>query len=435
MAAPSSTPIHRRRGAWSERLGLPNLDRPGAVTLYAASWIDSVGSGLFFTFYLLYLTKSAGFSLGTASAVLSLSSAFALAANPIAGSLIDRIGARRMMLGSQLICALGYGVLFFVEGSLTLLIIGSSLAVLGERIFWVGSPTFVSIMAPDHERDRWFAFMGMTREAGFGIGGLLAAGIVAVLGTDGYRVLVIANAVSFLIAAAIIWARVPSPPVEPIHHDHGGWRAVLSDRPVMKMWGANTVAVIAVLIAAIAMPIYVVDHLDLPAWLPGLLFVNTTVVLAGGQSIALRYMAGWRRTRIFALAGAIWVIGGIVFALAQVMPDRILIAYMFLATTVTIFGDLFHAPQVNGLAAALAPPALRGRYLALFSLSWGIGRTIGPGAVSALFLLGPSWPWIGMAVAAVVMVLIALHAERDLPLERQRMPRPVSRAHPQPAKT
>lgn len=425
MTASSSRDRRRSLGSWSERLGLPHLNRPGAVTLYIATWIDAVGSGLFFTFYLLYLTKTAGFSLTTAGAVLSVSSAFALASNPIAGSLVDKIGARRMMLASQVICAVGYGGLLFVDGSVPLLVVASTLAVLGERIFWVGFPSLISIMAPEHERDRWFAFMGMTREAGFGVGGLLAALIVVLAGTDGYRLLVLLNAASFAVAATIIWLRVPDPPTEPAPHDHGGWRAVLRDRPVMKMAVANTVAVITVLIAALTMPIYVVDDLALPAWLPGFLFVTTTVVLAGGQSLGLRWVTGWRRTRVYVLATCFWVAGAVVFALAQVVPGRVLIAYMFFATVVTIGGDLFHAPQTNGLPSALAPAALRGRYLALFSLSWGIGRTVAPGIVSGLLSLGPTWPWAGMILMALLAAGIALHTERELDPERQRMARPV----------
>ena len=150
----------------------------------------------------------------------------------------------------------------------------------------------------------------------------------------------------------------------------------------MKMAVANTIAVITVLIAALTMPIYVVENLGLPEWLPGLLFVATTIVLAFGQSIALRGVVGWRRTRIYLLAACFWVDGAVVFALAQIVPRGFLIAYMFFAIVVAIGGDLFHAPQTNGLPSALAPAALRGRYLALFSLSWGIGRTVAPSIVS-----------------------------------------------------
>jgi hypothetical protein len=98
---------------------------------------------------------------------------------------------------------------------------------------------------------------------------------------------------------------------------------------------------------------------------------------------------------------------------------------MFFATVVIIGGDVFHAPQTNGLPTALAPAALRGRYLALFSLSWGIGRTVAPGISTGLLWLGPTWPWVGVVLMALLMAAITLNAERELDPARQRMPRAV----------
>src|SRR5690606_1850169 len=106
-----------------------------------------------------------------------------------------------------------------------------------------------------------FAFTGMTREAGFGIGGLIAAGIVAVMGEDGYRVLLGINALTFLVAGLILQFRVPRPEVEAHEHGHGGWKAVLRDKPVMTMAVANTLAAAAIMTGFLAMPVYVVDHL------------------------------------------------------------------------------------------------------------------------------------------------------------------------------
>ncbi|HRA48604.1 MAG TPA: MFS transporter, partial [Thermomicrobiales bacterium] len=380
----------------AHRIGLPAMDRPGSGILVLATWIDAIGSGLFFTFYLLYLNKIAGFSLGTAGLVLSITAGVALAFNPVAGSLVDKTGPKPMMLFSQILCAIGYGGLLFVEGSVPRLAIFAMIASIGDRIFWVGFPSLVAQIAPDHERDRWFAFLGMTREAGFGIGGLLAAAIVALLGDTGYRVLIGINGLSFALAAVLIWIRVPSPPA--MHHesDHGGWRAVFRDRPVMKMALANTMAACGIMTGFLAWPVYVVDHLHLGEWVPGIMFAISTVVLASGQAIGLSIVSGWRRTRVYILAAIIWSVGAIFFALAQIVPTGALLIYVFFAVIVMTGGDVFQAPQTNGLPSALAPPALRGRYLAMFSFSWGLARTIAPEVVAALLWVGPTALWLGV---------------------------------------
>jgi MFS family permease len=420
---PQPTNHPQRRSRLAEQFGLPRLDTPGAKTIFIATWIDAVGTGLFLTFLLLYLNKVANFSLGTAGLVLTITSAIALAANPLAGSLVDKVGPRAMSVAAKAINAVGYGGLLFVEGSIPLLAIFSFFAVLGDRIFWVGFPSLISQMAPENERDRWFAFTGMTREAGFGIGGLIAAGIVAFMGESGYRVLLSVNAFTFLVAALILQFRVPRPVVETHEGAHGGWKAVLRDKPVMNMAVANTLAAAAIMSGFLAMPVYVVDHLDLDDWVPGLLFTAWTLVLAIGQGPGLRLVAGWRRTRVYALAGSIWIAGAIAFSIAQVLPTSLVLPYLFLAVVITVGGDVFQAPQNNGFPSAMAPPALRGRYLAMFSFSWGFARAIGPGLIAGLFALGTTGPWIGMMILAAGMIVMALRAEKMLDPDRQRMPR------------
>ena len=315
----------------TERLGLPKLDRPGTGSLIAATWIDALGRGLFVYFYLLYLTREVGFNLNTAGAVLSVVTAFGLAVTPIAGSLVDRVGSKQMLVASQITCSIGYAGLLLIPDSVPLLMLTAGLITVGECIFWVGYPNLVSQIAdPDH-RDRWFAFMGMSRTAGFGLGGLIASAVIAIVGTHGYRVLLGANVFTFAIAATIILIRVPRVRLSMSTREHGGWMAVIRDRRIMLLAAAHGFGVLTILILFQGLPLYVVDELDLPGWVPGLLLGVNTAILAAGQSIGLRIVAGWRRTPIYVLCAVIWVIGAVLFALGEYIPGGTVIPFLVLA--------------------------------------------------------------------------------------------------------
>jgi MFS family permease len=405
-----------------ERFGLPKLDKPGTGSLIIATSIDALGRGLFIYFYLLYLTKDVGFNLNTAGAVLSVVTAFGLAVTPIAGSLVDRVGARQMLIASQIICAVGYAGLLVVPESVPLLLLTAGLVTVGECVFWVGYPNLVSQIADEEHRDRWFAFMGMSRTAGFGLGGLIAAGVIAIVGTHGYRVLLGANVCTFAIAATIITIRVPSIARSMSTREHGGWMAVIRDRTIMQLAAAHGFGVLAILLVFQGLPLYVVDVLELPAWVPGVLLGVNTFFLASGQSLGLKFVAGWRRTRIYVLCASIWALGAGLFAIGEIVPAVLLIPYLLLAMALTSGGEVFHYPLNGSVPVALAPEELRGRYLALFSLVWSVAGIFSPTLVSALLSINGVLLWAGMAVAAVLTGAIALYSERSIDPEVQRTP-------------
>ena len=405
-----------------DHLGLPKLDRPGTASLVVATWIDALGRGLFLYFYLLYLTRDVGFELKTAGAVLSVVGIIGLGITPVAGSLVDRIGAKHMLFASQIMCGFGYAGLLFVTESVPMLLLTAGFITVGECVFWVGYPTLVSQVAIEGERDRWFAFMGMARTAGIGLGGLIAAAVIAILDTHGYRVLLAANVGTFAIAATLIAFRVPEIHSRVAHVKSGGWMAVVRDRVVMQLATAHGFGVLAILIIFQGMPLYVVDVLDLPEWLPGILLVVNTVILATCQSLGLKVVAGWRRTRIYALSGAGWVAGAVLFAFGQVVPGAVVIIYMLVAMALSSGAEVFFNPLNGGVPTALALEELRGRYLALFSLVWSVSGIISPTLVSALLSFGGSWLWAGMAATATISAAVALVSERSIDANVQRMP-------------
>ena len=113
--------------------------------------------------------------------------------------------------------------------------------------------------------------MGMTREAGFGLGGLIASAVIAIVGTHGYKVLLGANVFTFAIAGVIILLRVSRIVRSRSTREHGGWMAVIRDRRIMLLATAHGFGVLVILIVFQGLPLYVVDELKLPGWVPGLL--------------------------------------------------------------------------------------------------------------------------------------------------------------------
>ena len=117
----------------AERLGLPKVR--GRGTFLAVLLIDSLGTGLFAPFSLLYFHDALGLPLATVGLALSAASAFALPVAPPAGALVDRLGARRVVAAAQLLQGAGF-VGYLVVNSAAALFLAALVVAVGQRAFW-----------------------------------------------------------------------------------------------------------------------------------------------------------------------------------------------------------------------------------------------------------------------------------------------------------
>ncbi|GHO70081.1 hypothetical protein KSC_089730 [Ktedonobacter sp. SOSP1-52] len=169
-------------------------------------WIDALGSGLFLPFSLLYFTNVAGLPLAAVGGVITISMLLSLPMTPLAGMLVDRVGARRVILISMALAALSCLGYLFVH-TIPLLALTTLPGAIAGRLFWVALPTFIaSISTEGKARDRWYGLVGVAQNAGNCIGGALAGLLVAFGGPTAYQVILYVDIASFLLAMACIWS-------------------------------------------------------------------------------------------------------------------------------------------------------------------------------------------------------------------------------------
>jgi MFS family permease len=81
-------------------------------------------------------------------------------------------------------------------------------------------------------------------------------------------------------------------------------------------------------------------------------------------------------------------------------------------------GEMVLIPTSSTMAANLAPADMRGRYMSIYSLSWGIAYGLGPIFAGQLNdRIAPSAMWVGsLAVGLVATVFFLLLARRKEPV-------------------
>lgn len=417
-----------RRQAFFDRLGLPDLTGFGGF--FFGLSIDSIGSGLYASFLLLYFHEVAGIPLARVGVAMTVASVITLTANPLSGSFVDRFGPRRVVIASQLLQAVGFTGFLFVRNMPTLIAF-ALLTTGGVRIFWASFPTWVAELAPGAgQRDRWFALTGAAQNAGLGLGGLIAGVMVGIGGHAVYRGLIAANAASFLIAAFVFLTQGQDRHVRRAAHEEGGYGDLLRDRPFVGFMVASTMYALCCTVITIALPIYVVEVLDLSGWVVGALFALNTAMLALGSPILIRWLVRYRRTRALLLASGVWVIASALLAMALEIPSSIVTVYIFAAVIIYSMGEMIFAPIATSLCSEAGPERLRGRYMATFSLGWGLAASLAPSFFTSLFSISGGAPWVAVALLSVTAAAIVLAVEPRLPpaAVRLRVGEPVAAA-------
>jgi MFS family permease len=405
-----------------------------APAFLVAVGIDTLGSGLFLPISLLYFTRVTGVSLSTVGVLLSVATALTLPLPVLIGPLVDALGARRIVVAAQLAQALGLLGYLVVSGPAGIFLAALVVAA-GQRAFW---SSFFSLVAElsgaerDREsQDRWFAVVGMVQGAAFGAGGLLAGLLLAANSTPVYRVLAVVDAATFLASAALLIIAVRSHPgVRAGRSGRGGYRILLADRPYLALIAVNAAFALCSTLLMVAVPVYVVDGLPAPRWIVGPLLALNTIFLTAGQALMARIVRPLSRVRALVVAGSFWIVWCLGLAGAVRVPAHLLVAYLTLVMLCFTAAELIHGPLSNSLAAAAAPEALRGRYLATFQLSYAVANAVAPGLFAVLFSAGRTLPWLVVAGLTAISTLGMASLERRLPADAVRGLRPAPTTAP-----
>src|SRR5260221_13390485 len=104
-----STNFARVFAIW--RTGLP---RP-VLLLQGGTALNYFGTGLILPFEIIYLHTVRGFSTATAGLVLATVMGTAAVVTLPSGALLDRFSAKRILIAGNVVNALGYGSLAFVD--------------------------------------------------------------------------------------------------------------------------------------------------------------------------------------------------------------------------------------------------------------------------------------------------------------------------------
>jgi len=340
--------------------------------LFWGMLINAAGGSMIWPFMTIYMRQRLDIPLTTVALLLTLNSALGLAATTVAGPVVDRFGRKGVMAlslatSSATLVAMGmagtlqpWAILMAVNGAFS-------------PLYRVGGNSMVADMIEPERRAGAYALLRMINNLGVAIGPSVGGFVTAVSYTLAFYIAAGAHAAFTLLILLFMSETVPQ---RQDAHDqpwgNGGYGQILRDRPFLAFCGVYTLSGMAYSLMMVLLPVYAKENFGLPESQYGFIMATNAAMVVLFQYAITRITERYHHLPVLAAGSLFYALG--VGSVAWGWNFPTFLVSMILLT----IGEMIMIPTSTALTANLAPPAMRGRYMSVYSLTWGIAFGIGP---------------------------------------------------------
>jgi MFS family permease len=381
----------RALNPWSDLAGLPR----DSWLLALATLVNRAGT-MVIPFLALHFTRNLGFSAGQAGSALAVYGIVSLLTSPFAGRLADRVGSQRILKVSLFLGGLGFWVLPLLR-TMPQVLVGMAVLSAVSEAMRPATLALVSDLAPPELRRQAYALNRLAINLGMSVGP--AAG--GFLAAHSFQMLFWVDGATS-IAAATVLLLFPLR-VGPVEAHAGGAPSLgaIADRRLRYVILCLLPVILVFFQHEGAMPVWMVEQLGMPTQVFGLIFTVNTLLIVFLEVRLNGLTAHWSPARALSVGSALCTVGFGALAF--------LTSYWGILLTVVIwtFGEMILFPASATYISELAPPARRGEYMGFYSMTFGIGFTIGPWAgLNILEAAGARTLWLTCFVVGTLSTLL-----------------------------
>lgn len=366
-------------------------------------FIDRLGGFMLYPFFALYLTQKFDIGMSTVGILFAVFSISHMAGSALGGAITDRMGRKVVIIFSLVLSSLSALGMGFAP---TLGIFVAVSAIVGT-LSSVGHPAHEAVVAdllPPEKRAEGYGIIRVI----FNVAVIIAPAIAGLLIARSYLLLFIVDAVISLIAAAIVLFALPE--TKPQAHAHArpetmkqtfaGYGRVFKDTPFVAFIGVTVMMTLVYMNMNSTLGVFLRDQHGLPELRYGTLLSLNALLVVFFQFWIARRLEKYKPMLMMAAGSLLYAIG---FAMYGFVPTYTLFA---IAMVIITIGEMIVSPFQQSLVASFAPEDMRGRYMAVSGLSWGLAFTIGP-YFAGLILdsANPNLLWILCGVIGMMATL------------------------------
>ncbi|WGX99252.1 MFS transporter [Nocardioides sp. L-11A] len=390
--------------------------------------VSTLGRGLVLPFTLIYLHEVRGFGLGVSGLLMAVIAAAAFVVTAPSGALVDRYGARVVLLAGQSAMVAGTLLLAFATtpaaATVALVLIGINFGA-----SWPAFNSLIATVVEGETRQQYFGVNFALTNLGLGVGGIVGGLFADVDRPETFTAIYVADALAGLVPLALflgplrhLHGRVLHPPRDllsgALSGPAAGYRAILRSPAVRWL---TLLTFVATFIGygqfEAGLPAFARTEAGLSTGVIGFAFALNTFVIVALQFTVMGRIRGRRRTRVLTVMAALWAFAWLLVGTGALAPGSALAVTGLLGFGLVFgIGETLLQPTLPAINNDLAADHLRGRYNALNSAAVQAGTVAGPIVAGFLLEHGHASTLIALMVAGCgAIAIVATVLERHLP--------------------
>lgn len=338
-------------------------------------FIDRLGGFMLYPFFALYLTQKYDIGMATVGLLFAAFSISGFVGSALGGALADRMGRRGVIIASLLLSSLSALGMGFAPTLAIFVAVSVIVGTMGS----IGGPAHEAVVAdllPEEKRAEGYGIIRVV----FNLAVIIAPPIAGLLIAHSYLTLFIVDATISVVAAAIVFFALPEtkPQAHPdavpetMKQTFAGYGRVFRDRPFVLFIGVTIMMTLVYMNMNTTLGVFLRDFKGLPEIGYGSLLSINAIIVVAFQFWVTRRLEKFKPLTMMAAGTLLYAIG---FAMYGFVSGFILFVTAMIVITI---GEMVVAPFQQSIVARFAPENMRGRYMAVSGLTWGIAFMIGP---------------------------------------------------------
>jgi MFS family permease len=369
-------------------------------TLVVVTFIDKLGGFLLFPFFALYITRKFNVGMTEVGILFALFAGSSFIGSFLGGALTDRVGRRRMIIFSLLSSAFSTLAMGFVDSLQAFYLIATFSGIFSDT----GGPAHNAIVGdllPEEKRAQGFGVLrvalNLSAVIGPAIGGFLAA--------RSYLALFVIDAIISTIVAAIVYFTIPEtkpelkPGMQPesLAGSFKGYFRVLRDGAFMFFLMACVLAWMTYMNMNTTLGVFLRDVHNIPESGYGYIISLNAIIVVLFQFWTTRRLEKHPPMLVMALGTLLFSVGFSMYGLSSSY------LWFMLAMVIITVGEMVAIPVASAEVINFAPEDMRGRYGAVYGISWMLPFGVGPYLAGLLMdNYDPRFLWLACGVCGLL---------------------------------